>query len=232
MTDIDRYLLLWINQYSRHSWLFDKANVFISNNTLLKGGFITAIFWYLWFKPDKNQARNRDHIVITLAVGFVAMFVARMLALTLPFRLRPIHQEGLPFVLPFGMDSTELQGWSSFPSDHAVLFFALASGIFFISKKWSLLALFHSVLVVTFPRIYLGMHYPSDIVAGALLGIAISVTGNIYLNQSRIIHGVSNISLKKPEIFYPLLFIFTFEIAEMFGSFRSLAGAFLKSLLH
>lgn len=232
MIDVDRYLLLWINGYSRHSWFFDKANLFISNNALLKGGFIAAIFWYLWFKPDENQVRNRDHIVITLAVGLIAMFLARVLALTLPFRLRPIHQEGLPFVLPFGMDSTELQGWSSFPSDHAVLFFALASGIFFISKKWSLLALFHSALVVTFPRIYLGMHYPSDIVAGALLGIAMSVTGNIYLNQSRIIRGVSNVSLKKPELFYPLLFIFTFEVAEMFGSFRSLVSAFLKSLLH
>jgi len=232
MLDIDRYLLFCVNQYSRHSWLFDKTAGFIANSNLLKGGVMVTIIWYLWFRPDENQSRNRAHIVITLIGGLVALTVARILALTLPFRLRPLHQDGLPFTLPYGMESNEMEGWSSFPSDHAVLFFALSFGILFISKRWATFALIYSALLVALPRIYLGLHYPFDIVVGALVGIAISMIGNVYFVQNRLIQYALLISSKRPEIFYPTFFLFTFQIAEMFGSVRSLAGAFLKSLSH
>jgi undecaprenyl-diphosphatase len=63
------------------------------------------------------------------------MLAARMLASALPFRLRPIHDETLFFLRPHGMGKTRIEEWSSFPSVHAVLFFALSIGIFFVSKK-------------------------------------------------------------------------------------------------
>jgi hypothetical protein len=60
-----------------------------------------------------------------------------------------------------------LSGWSSFPSDHACLFFALATGLCLISPVIGGLALLHASLIVSLPRIYLGLHYPTDVLAGA-----------------------------------------------------------------
>ena len=43
----------------------------------------------------------------------------------MPFRTRPMYAAGLDFVVQFGMTTSMLADCSSFPSDHAVLFFPL-----------------------------------------------------------------------------------------------------------
>lgn len=58
----------------------------------------------------------------------------------------------------------------SFPSGHAVFFFALSTIVYFYNKKIGIL-FFVSSLLIGFSRIFVGIHWPSDILAGALLGI-------------------------------------------------------------
>ncbi|HSP86695.1 MAG TPA: phosphatase PAP2 family protein [Ignavibacteriaceae bacterium] len=61
-------------------------------------------------------------------------------------------------------------GTFSFPSNHAVNNFAAATFFFLLYKnlKW---ILFITAALVSISRIYLGLHYPSDVFAGALVGI-------------------------------------------------------------
>lgn len=108
------------------------------------------------------------------------MLIARVMALTLPMRLRPIHEETLAFLPPHGMEKAtlEFEGWSSFPSDHAFLFFALGTGFLFVSRKAGILALAYTTLFIAFPRMYLGLHYPTDILVGGLIGIIVAVLDN------------------------------------------------------
>src|SRR5690606_22988918 len=101
---------------------------------------------------------------------FVTILLARVLALTLPFRLRPLHNPPDGFSMPFEISTKYADGMSSFPSDHAALFFALATGVYLISKRAGILALIYALVVICLPRIYLGIHYPSDILGGATLG--------------------------------------------------------------
>ena len=68
------------------------------------------------------------------------------------------------------MNPSFISGWSSFPSDNATLFFGLTACIFLVSRRAGILVFCHTFLVVAFSRVYLGFHYPSDILAGALLG--------------------------------------------------------------
>jgi len=224
----DFAIISYVNQFSQHSWLFDKTIGFLAQNGLVKGGVLTTIIWWAWFKREDRHSHNREHIISTLFGGVIAIALARALAVTLPFRLRPLHEEVLHFLLPFGMAPQRLEGWSSFPSDHAVLFFTLATGLAFILRKVGIFALFYSILFICFPRLYLGLHYPTDIIAGAAIGITIALIVNIYFVEKKTIQSIVNISSSKPNLFYPLFFLFTYQIADMFGSSRHLVDGIFK----
>jgi undecaprenyl-diphosphatase len=121
-----------------------------------------------------------------------------------------------------------LEGWSSFPSDHAVLFFALSTGLLFISRKVGTFALAYTGLFIAFPRIYLGLHYPTDIIAGAIIGVTIAILGNIYLIKSTRLKSIVRWADTEPDLFYPVFFLFTYQIADMFGSSRAIISAGFK----
>jgi membrane-associated phospholipid phosphatase len=59
------------------------------------------------------------------------------------------------------------------PSGHAVVFFAFGLGLFSISRTLGILGVAHAVLVDALPRMYLGLHYPTDVLAGALVPVAV-----------------------------------------------------------
>jgi undecaprenyl-diphosphatase len=225
MNPFDYSIISFFNQFAKRSVQFDNLVLLISDNTLLKGGAIIALFWWGWFQIDnfKNVNRNREHILTTLLASSVAIVVARLLALLLPFRLRPLHNPEI--ALQFPLEKDFLEGWSSFPSDHAILFFTLATGLFFVSRILGTIAIAHAILIISLPRIYLGLHYPTDILAGALLGIGVS----LWVNRKQFSRTIAKLPLhlldKNPSLFYSCFFLVVFEIAEMFNSLRNIAGA-------
>lgn len=222
MNHFDIGVIMFVNQFSQHSLMFDKMVGLLAYNHLLKGGVLDMVIWWAWFKRGDCYAHNREHIIATLFSCIMAMAVARFFALILPFRLRPLHEESLSFLLPYGMEPTTLTGWSSFPSDHAALFFTLATGLLFISRLIGIAAVSYVTLFIVLPRIYLGLHYPTDILGGAIIGIGIALIGNRYLVTTKTIKTVVKWSESMPSLFYPLFFLMTFEIAEMFDSSRQL----------
>lgn len=61
----------------------------------------------------------------------------------------------------------------AFPSGHASFYFALSAMIYFYNKKLGALFLASSSLIAI-ARVFVGLHWPSDILAGAIIGIFFS----------------------------------------------------------
>lgn len=94
---------------------------------------------------------------VAIGLNFAVKLVAR--------RPRPVL-EGLP---PLGGAPSSL----SFPSAHATSSFAVATAMTRVDSLGALAFLL--ALALALGRPYLGMHYPSDVLAGALLGVALGL---------------------------------------------------------
>jgi undecaprenyl-diphosphatase len=228
MNFLDTFVISHLNHFARKSWTFDQAVAFLSVNYLLKGGVLMVLVWWAWFRTESRTSKDRDHIIATMLSCVVALAVGRMMVILLPFRLRPLHEMSLNLVTPYGVAEDSLAKLSSFPSDHAVLFFALVTGVFFISRALGVFALLYTIVVVALPRMYLGLHYPTDILAGAFVGVAISWLGNTYLPRTASVQSIKDFSWFKPMYFYPALFLVTYQIADLFENSRALVGGVFK----
>jgi undecaprenyl-diphosphatase len=189
---------------------------------------LLAMCW-LWFEPHPQQRARREVLAETLVTSMVALFVARALALTLPFRERPIAHLELGVTVPQSVE-TGLRTWSSFPSDHAVLAFVLAVSLWRVSKPIGAWALFHATAVICLPRLYVGFHYPSDLIAGASLGTALALLTPLL----QVRHAITGFLMKaegsRPATLYSVGFFILFEMAEMFDSVRLVAAQVFKVL--
>ena len=231
MNFFDASIIDFLNGFSQTSKSFDAFMVFIVDNNFIKGVTIVSILWFFWFQKSQKIIFNRERIIICIVSCFIAIFVARALALSLPFRLRPILNPALNFVKPFGTRALDLGTWSSFPSDNAVMFFSLATGIFLISKKLGALIYLYVLAVICFPRVYLGYHFPTDILAGAIIGI--SITFLIAMNKisQPLTKNVFQFSSRYTGLFYTITFLMTYEISRMFHEIR-VAGSYFFDMLH
>ena len=89
-------------------------------------------------------------------------------------RLRPCHNEAISNLVH--IVNNKCGGLYGFVSSHATNTFAFAvfTSLFFSKKYISLLLIFWA-LVVSYSRIYLGVHYPLDVIGGGILGLTIGI---------------------------------------------------------
>ncbi|RDS81170.1 phosphatase PAP2 family protein [Dyella monticola] len=225
MNAFDLTILRFINHFAFRSSLFDYAVIGIEKFYFTRGLGLICLLWWIWFRDGPTARRDKEIVTATMVATFVALFVGRFMAHWLPFRLRPFSNPALMMRFPAEASACSghaLRTWSSFPSDHAMMWCAVATGIFLASRRLGAIAFIYALVFICLPRVYLGMHYPTDVLAGIVLGVAICLLFNYPALRHRIATPALDWSIKYQGVFYALVFLLSFELASQFDELRSL----------
>ena len=180
---------------------------------VLKGSLFMGIVGVLWYWPDKEMPWRRETLLTMILAVALALVVNRVTSMLLPYRDRPMYSIGAN--VPTFEWHADLEHWSSFPSDNATYLFAIAGSLWLISRWWGwLFGAFAAFAVLA--RVYLGIHYLSDIVVGALIGIATSLAISRKAVRTRIAAPILTFEARYPPYFYGLFFL---ALAELSGGF-------------
>jgi undecaprenyl-diphosphatase len=219
--NLDQWILLHLNSLARHSQVFDEVMALFAGRTLLKGGVIFALFWASWFDVSKEQYERRTILLSGFFAAIISLAISRLIATLAPFRERPLWSLA-HFQVPYATSSEDLIHWSSFPSDHAALYVGLSVAILLAWRRLGILALVYTLVFICVPRMYVGIHYPSDLLAGALIGtvvVLVATTSAIKQRVKRLLRYES----QNPAVFYMISFFVTAQLVEMFIDVRKLA---------
>lgn len=162
LLELDGNILLWIQDNLRNC-ILTPVMVFLSR---------IADYGMLWIFIGIILLCIRDtrKAGVTVALSMVTNLLALNLVLkNLVDRIRPYEViDGLTRLVP-------AEKSFSFPSGHAGHAFAAAVVIYvMLPKKYGIPALILAVLIA-FSRLYVGVHYPTDVLAGSLVGTVIAL---------------------------------------------------------
>jgi undecaprenyl-diphosphatase len=230
MNSFDSFIINKLHSISGNSTALNDFMLQIVDNDFIKGGIVVSLLWFFWFRSN-GVLTVRKKVISALFSCLVSIAVGRLLSLSLPFRIRPLLNPHFTFLFPTNQ-ANWIDSASSMPSDHAVMFFALATGIFLISKKIGLLVYFYVSFFILFPRIYLGFHFPTDVLVGAALGTLIALIFSYKRICDPINLKVISFSDKHSGIFYLLFFWLTFQIGTMFNSSRGILHYLMTEMHH
>ncbi len=224
--ELDHAILYFINGFALKSWSLDIVVQLLERNDLTKGALLVSVYWFLWFsgKDEQSSTDMRKSLVASIAGSMAGVLFTVFLTAVLPFRLRPLHNPEMELSIPADLEKI-LQGMSAFPSDTATLIGGLVTGIFIVSKTAGMLSMLYAFSLVLIPRVFLGLHYPTDIMAGALVGVSFVVLMNRPGVRDALSSQVLQLAEKHPYSFYGVFFLLTYELGSLFLDLREMGNA-------
>lgn len=220
-TGLDIRIYQFFNDFCGWSSKLDKL---LLQGSALKSALLMCAFGFLWFRPDGDVSLRRELLITTILAVLISLILNRTLSTLLPFRDRPIYSIGGH--APSMEWRADLENWSSFPSDHATYLFAIAAGFWLISRPWGTV-FGMAAAAVSLTRIFVGVHFPSDILTGALIGIATSLAVSRESVRVHIAAPIIALEPRFPSFFYAALFVTLAELSEAFQQTRHVGMAIL-----
>jgi len=136
-------------------WLDITARFFGGDDFLCLFIFLVAVLW-LWKKYRINIYLALGSVFV--ARGIVTEILKRIINRPRPYEVLQVHKLIIDF-----------ERGVSFPSGHATVYFALAFSFWGTKYFWPFFVL---ALLGSAARVFVGVHYPLDILAGAIIGLA------------------------------------------------------------
>ena len=164
---------LWVNDFSRNTpWLHSPAKLYAEYGIVLFAGLLMLSLWQAY--------RSRDLQRVAAAVWAP---VATVIAVGLNQPIVHAVGEARPFtVFPHALVLVAHSHDASFPSDHGVMAGAVTAGILLANRRLGYIAALAAV-VIAFARVYVGAHFPLDVMAGPAFGATVTTLGYLLVRR-------------------------------------------------
>lgn len=159
LLQLDGNILLFIQEYIRQDWL---TPIWIAITSLADDGWFWIVLSIFLLIPKKTRkAGVAALLALLINLCFTNVILKNVVARTRPYEV----VEGLTVLID------KLKSFS-FPSGHTACSFAAAYAYYrcLPQKKWGIAALVLAGLI-GFSRLYVGVHYPTDVLGGAVVGM-------------------------------------------------------------
>ncbi len=167
INQIDQQIFLLIN--GLHNSFLDPIMWYISNKAFWYPFYLVLIYFVI-------LKRKKDVWITLLAVTLMIILSDQSADLVKDYmqRLRPTHNPDISYLVH------TLKGYAGgeygFVSSHASNAFAVAGfTALFFKRRWFTYLIFIWAIIISYSRIYLGVHYPLDVICGGMLGLSIGV---------------------------------------------------------
>lgn len=150
--------------------LFDHCVQSALRHHLLGGIPFAGAFFYFWVQAEREDRPEKLRRLITVLLGSLAAIALALWAGDLISWLPPQRQPGLAHFYPDRLFHD--MNANSFPSDSTAVFTAIAVGLVSLNRRAGAVLLVAVLLLVSLPRMYVGGHYVTDVLAGLAIGLA------------------------------------------------------------
>ncbi len=158
MRSIDLYLFNLVHDLAGASRLLDLVGIFLAKYL----GYFLILAAIAFLLSEKSKFVSNS-IFILLSLLLSRGLITETIRFIFP-RMRPFA------ALNFEPLTNHLAASPSFPSGHAAFYFALAMALVVLNYRWKWWVL-AATIVIGIARIFAGVHWPADILAGAVVGI-------------------------------------------------------------
>jgi undecaprenyl-diphosphatase len=165
MQALDWSLFHVVNSLAGHSRVLDAFFALCAQGLAYLLVLMVATLWVTPAESERSTLRRQQIVIYAVAAALLALGINQLIGLAW-FRPRPFASHHVTLLLPRSTDA-------SFPSDHAAGGFALTVTVLLARDRWArrlgwlMLAL---AALLAFARVFVGTHYPFDVLAGALIG--------------------------------------------------------------
>jgi len=202
-----------------HNLKRDSFADFLTMNALASTWIYAAVFYLYWRIDDVRTTWRRTRLLEIFFAFFLAMLV------TLAWR--PWIAWPAPNLVPRFQILYPRYFWNEgnlncFPSHSTLIYLIVAVGIWPFKRWLSALLILWVLLGISLPRVYVGGHYPVDVLASILL-TAIVILLTRLICAKRQVSTLFERFLAKKMLIEGVLFLWLFELADGFRSSYSIA---------
>lgn len=152
-------------------WMIDVAT-FIAKDLI---NIVPALVVILWLWGPRKQVSAQRQLVIKVALALV-------ISMTASWTLGHLFPHDRPFVDHIGYNFLHHSADDSFPSDHGTVIFTFALAFLLWHRLWSGVVLMAIAAAIAWSRVYLGIHWPLDMLGGLLVGMIGCLSAQILWN--------------------------------------------------